>query len=46
MSAFDLSGIAIKNIVRTFNTYGIDGLIAKKRPEQQQLISGELKKRF
>jgi transposase len=31
MKVFDFSESAVKKIVRAFNRYGIDGLIAKKR---------------
>jgi transposase len=43
MNAFDLSESGIKKIIRAFNTYGIDGLVAIKRPGRTRLISGELK---
>ena len=43
MRAFDLSESAIKKIIRAFNSYGIDGLIAKRRPGRMPLISGEQK---
>jgi transposase len=44
MDAFNLSDSAIrKKIVRAFNLYGIDGLIAKKRSGRKHLISEEQK---
>jgi transposase len=43
MAAFDLSESAVKKIVRAFNLYGIDGLIAKKRTGRKPLISKEQK---
>ncbi len=39
--AFDLSDSAVRKIIRAFNSYGIDGLVAKKRPGRTPLISGE-----
>jgi transposase len=43
MRAFDLSESAVKKIVRAFNSYGIDGLVAKRRPGRTPLISGRQK---
>ena len=41
MRGFDLSESGIKKIIRAFNSYGIDGLIAKKRSGRKPIISGE-----
>lgn len=46
MRAFDLSESAVKKIVRAFNSYGIDGLVAKRRPGRMPLISGEQKEQI
>jgi len=46
MRAFDLSESAVKKIVRAFNSYGIDGLVAKRRPGRTPLISGEQKEQI
>lgn len=43
MKTVELSESEIRRVVRAFNTYGVDGLIAKKRPGRRRLISGELK---
>ena len=43
MKTAELSDSAIRKIIRAFNSYGIDGLIAKKRPGRTPLISGERK---
>jgi transposase len=43
MRAFDLGESAVKKIIKAFNLYGIDGLIAKKRTGRKPLISGEQK---
>lgn len=43
MAAFDLSESAVKKIITAFNRYGIDGLVAKKRPGRRRLISGAQK---
>lgn len=43
MDAFDLCESAVKKIIRAFNAYGIDGLIAKRRPGRAPLISQEQK---
>ena len=43
MRAFDLSESAVKKIIRAFNSYGVDGLVAKRRPGRTPLISGEQK---
>lgn len=43
MRAFDLSESAVKKIVRSFNSYGIDGLIARKRTGRKRVISGAQK---
>ena len=39
MRAFDLSESAVKKIVRAFNLYGIDGLVAGKRTGRKPRIS-------
>jgi transposase len=39
MEVFDVSESAVKKIVWAFNSYGIDGLIAKKRTGRKRLIS-------
>lgn len=46
MHAFDLSESAVKKIVRAFNSYGIDGLIAKRRSGRMPLISDEQKEQI
>ncbi len=43
MKVLDLSESAIKKIVRAFNVYGADGLVAKRRTGRIPLISGEKK---
>ena len=43
MAAFDLCESAVKKIVKAFNLYGIDGLIAKRKPGRAPLISGAQK---
>ena len=43
MRGFDLSESGIKKIIRAFNSYGIDGLVAKKRSGRKPLISGAQK---
>ena len=43
MRAFDLSESATKKIIRAFNSYGVDGLIAKRRPGRMPLMSDEQK---
>jgi transposase len=43
MRGFDLSESGIKKIIRAFNAYGIDGLIAKKRSGRKRIISAEQK---
>jgi len=46
MRAFDLSESAVKKIVKAFNSFGVDGLIAKRRPGRMPLISGEQKEQI
>jgi transposase len=46
MRAFDLGESAVKKIIRAFNLYGIDGLIARKRTGRKPLISGEQKEQI
>ena len=46
MRDFDLSESAVKKIVRAFNSYGVDGLMAKKRPGRTPLIFGEQKEQI
>lgn len=41
MRAFDLCESAVQKIIKAFNTYGVDGLIAKKRSGRPPLITGE-----
>ncbi len=41
MRGFDLSESGIKKIIRAYNSYGIDGLIAKKRSGRKRIISVE-----
>jgi transposase len=36
---FDLSESGVKRIIRAFNSYGIDGLVAKKRRGRKRIIS-------
>lgn len=43
MKTTELSDSAIRKIVRAFNSYGVDGLVAKKRPGRTPLISGRQK---
>lgn len=43
MAAFDLSESAVKKIISAFNRYGVDGIVAKKRPGRGRLISGTRK---
>jgi transposase len=43
MKTVELSESEIRRIVRAFNTHGVDGLIAKKRPGRKRLIAGTLK---
>jgi transposase len=43
MRAFDLSESAVKKIIKAFNSYGVDGLIAKKRPGRTPVISSARK---
>ena len=43
MAAFDFSESAVKKIVRAFNLYGIDGLVARKRTGRKPRISGTQK---
>jgi transposase len=43
MKVFDLSESAVKKIIRAFNTYGADGLVAKRRTGRKPLISFEKK---
>lgn len=46
MKVFDLSESAVKNIVRAFNLYGVDGLIAKRRTGRKPLISAAQKEQI
>jgi transposase len=46
MKTVELSDSAIRKIVRAFNSYGVDGLIARKRPGRTPLISGERKEQI
>ena len=43
MKTVELTDSEIRKIVRAFNLYGVDGLIAKKRPGRTPLISGSRK---
>ena len=43
MKTVELSDSAIRKVIRAFNSYGVDGLIAKKRPGRTPLISGSQK---
>ena len=43
MKTVELTDDAIRKIIRAFNLYGVDGLIAKKRPGRTPLISGNQK---
>ena len=43
MKVLVLSESAIKKIIRAFNAYGVDGLVAKRRTGRKPLISGEKK---
>jgi transposase len=50
MAAFDLSESAVKKIIRAFNSYGVDGLIARKRPGRTPVMTdgqkGEIPEEF
>jgi transposase len=39
MEVFDVSESAVKKIIRAFNSYGIDGLVAKRRRGRKRLIA-------
>ena len=39
--ALDLSESAIKNIIRAFNSYGVDGVIAKRKTGRRHLLAPE-----
>ena len=43
MKVLVLSESAIKKIIRAFNAYGVDGLVAKRRTGRKHLITGEKK---
>jgi transposase len=43
MKTVELTDDAIRKIITAFNLYGVDGLIARKRPGRAPLISGEQK---
>jgi transposase len=43
MKVLDLSESAVKKIVRAFNAYGADGLIAKRRTGRRPVITGDQK---
>ena len=43
MKTVELTDDAIRRIIRAFNLYGVDGLIAKKRPGRTPLILGAQK---
>lgn len=43
MKVFDLSESAVKKIIRAFNAYGADGLVAKRRTGRKPLIADEKK---
>jgi len=43
MKTVELTDSEIRKIVRAFNLYGVDGLVAKKRPGRTPLISGKQK---
>ncbi len=43
MKTVELTDDAIRKIIRAFNLYGVDGLIAKKRPGRTRLILGAQK---
>jgi transposase len=43
MKTVELTDSEIRKIIRAFNLYGVDGLIAKKRPGRTRLISGKQK---
>ena len=43
MEVFDISESAIRKIVKAFNAYGTDGLVAKKRPGRTRLIPADQK---
>jgi transposase len=46
MKTVEPSDSAIRKIVRAFNLYGVDGLIAKRRPGRTPLISGTQKEQI
>jgi transposase len=43
MKTTELSESEVRRIIKAFNMFGIDGLIAKKRPGRKRLIAGTLK---
>lgn len=43
MKVVDVSESAVKKIIRAFNSYGVDGLVAKRRTGRKRLIRGEQK---
>ena len=45
MKVVELSESAIKKIVKAFNTYGPDGLVAGRRTGRKRLIAGDMKER-
>ena len=46
MRAFGLCESTIQKLIRAFNAYGVDGLIAKKRPGRTPRITGEQKEQI
>jgi transposase len=43
MKTTEVSESTIRRIINAYNRYGVDGLIAKKRPGRKRLIAGALK---
>ena len=46
MRAFDMCESSVQKIIRAFNSFGIDGLVAKKRTGQTPRITGEQKEQI
>jgi transposase len=43
MKTAEVSESTIRRIIHVYNRYGVDGLIAKRRPGRKRLIAGALK---
>lgn len=46
MKVVDISESGVKKIIRAFNSYGVDGLVAKRRTGRKRLIAGEQKEQI